>query len=59
MSSSGVRADSVDTFMECSRCEFTGNVEVFFDPEVRAVTWFCPGCVSDRDEDWDTFWGDE
>ncbi len=60
MSSSGIQTDSYEDERHCEvesaegvDCEFLGEVEVFFDPEVRAQWWTCPLCGHEHDEEWE------
>lgn len=49
--SSGVYQDSYEDERYCKTCLFEGTVEVFFDPEVRAVWWTCPLCEAEHDDE--------
>lgn len=58
--SSGIYADSYDDTRAClvenevgEDCEFYGEVEVFFDPEVFAAWWTCPLCKHEHEEGWE------
>lgn len=32
-------------------CEFDGEVDVTYDPEIRTAFWTCPDCGADHEED--------
>jgi hypothetical protein len=60
MISSGIQTDSYTAERSCEvesvegvDCDFEGEVEVFFDPEVFAQWWACPLCGHERDEEWE------
>lgn len=62
-SSSGIYADSYEDTKSCGvenelgeTCDFYGDVEVFFDPEVFASWWECPLCKHEHEEDWEDEW---
>lgn len=42
--SSGVRSWVFDESRDCELCGFSGDVEVYRDPEVWVVAWDCPQC---------------
>lgn len=58
MGSSGVHVDSYEHECMCSVedefgnvCDFDGEVEVFYDPEVYSLWWTCPLCGYEHEEE--------
>ena len=57
--SSKVHIYQVDSELYCDECDEEFSVEVDVDPETETAFWFCPGCESTLEADYDRFAGED
>lgn len=50
MRSSGQQAYSKTEHVECMACDWHGELDVRYDPEINQYYWECPACTTIVDE---------